>query len=89
MGPFPKLNPEFVLRERPDLVMGPRREADDMPTRPGWASLPALPLGVGLALLLLPLERLAGYPIPPWTVAPLLAGAAGGSRRIAAMSAAI
>lgn len=42
MGPFPKLNPEFVLRERPDLVMGPRREADDMPTRPGWASLPAL-----------------------------------------------
>lgn len=42
MGPFPKLNPEFVLRERPDLVMGPRREADDMPMRPGWASLAAL-----------------------------------------------
>ncbi|MEL3891885.1 VanZ family protein [Ferrovibrio sp. MS7] len=40
------------------------------------ASLPALPLGVGLMLLLVPLERLAGYPIPPWTVAPLLAGAA-------------
>lgn len=42
MGPFPKLNPEFVLRERPDIVMGPRREADDMATRPGWASLAAL-----------------------------------------------
>ncbi len=42
MGPFPKLNPEFVLRERPDIVMGPRREADDMGARPGWASLAAL-----------------------------------------------
>ncbi|MEK8052568.1 helical backbone metal receptor [Ideonella sp. DXS22W] len=42
MGPFPKLNPEFVLRERPDIVMGPKREADDMASRPGWASLAAL-----------------------------------------------
>ncbi|MDT7836130.1 ABC transporter substrate-binding protein [Aquabacterium sp. OR-4] len=42
MGPFPKLNPEYVLRERPDIVMGPRREADDMASRPGWASLAAL-----------------------------------------------
>lgn len=42
LGPFPQLNPEFVLRAQPDLVMGLQRELRAMPSRPGWASLAAL-----------------------------------------------
>lgn len=45
LGPFPKLNPEFVLRERPDVVMGVQHEAAAMLRRPGWAQLPALQQG--------------------------------------------
>lgn len=42
LGPFPQLNPEFVLRAQPGLVMGLQRELRAMPSRPGWASLAAL-----------------------------------------------
>ena len=42
LGPFPKLNPEFVVRAQPDIVMASRRDLDTMPTRPGWAGLRAL-----------------------------------------------
>jgi len=42
MGPFPKLNPEFVVRARPDLVMGAQRELQAMAARPGWSSLAAI-----------------------------------------------
>lgn len=42
MGPFPKLNPEFVVRAKPDLVIGSRREVDEMSTRPGWSAMAAL-----------------------------------------------
>lgn len=42
LGPFPKLNPEFVVRAQPKLVMGPAREQAGMAQRPGWASIPAL-----------------------------------------------
>jgi iron complex transport system substrate-binding protein len=42
MGPFPKLNPEFVLRARPGIVMASARGLASMPDRPGWATLPAL-----------------------------------------------
>jgi cobyrinic acid a,c-diamide synthase len=42
LGPFPKLNPEFVVRARPQLVLGIRREIDAMAARPGWATIPAL-----------------------------------------------
>lgn len=42
LGPFPKLNPEFVLRARPAVVMGPQRDVDTMRERPGWSMLPAL-----------------------------------------------
>lgn len=45
LGPFPKLNPEFVLRAAPQVVMGPLREVDAMAARPGWSSLPALRAG--------------------------------------------
>ena len=42
MGPFPRLNPEFVVRAQPDLVMASARNLAEMAQRPGWASMPAL-----------------------------------------------
>jgi iron complex transport system substrate-binding protein len=42
LGPFPKLNPEFVLRVQPDVLMAASRSLAEMPSRPGWASLRAL-----------------------------------------------
>lgn len=45
LGPFPKLNPEYVLRAQPDLVMAGARDLAAMPARPGWAQLRALQQG--------------------------------------------
>lgn len=42
LGPFPQLNPEFVVRTQPDIVMGAERNIHDMARRPGWSSLTAL-----------------------------------------------
>lgn len=42
LGPFPKLNPEFVLRAQPDVIMGVGREAQAMGGRSGWSALTAL-----------------------------------------------
>lgn len=42
LGPFPKLNPEFVVRADPDLIMVSARDAADLRERPGWAALRAL-----------------------------------------------
>ena len=42
LGPFPKLNPEFVVRAQPELIMATARAVAEMPGRPGWAALPAL-----------------------------------------------
>ena len=42
MGPFPRLNPEWVVRHPPDLLMALDRELAAMPQRPGWATLEAL-----------------------------------------------
>jgi iron complex transport system substrate-binding protein len=42
LGPFPKLNPEFVVRAKPDIIMGLRREQSALVGRPGWAALPAV-----------------------------------------------
>jgi iron complex transport system substrate-binding protein len=42
MGPFPKLNPEFVVRALPQVVMGVQREQAAMAARPGWQSIPAI-----------------------------------------------
>ena len=41
-GAFPKINPEFVVRVQPDIVMALQRSLDEMPRRPGWARLRAL-----------------------------------------------
>lgn len=42
LGPFPKLNPEFVVRARPELIMGLGREQPAVLARPGWQLLPAV-----------------------------------------------
>jgi iron complex transport system substrate-binding protein len=39
LGPFPKLNPEFIVRAEPDIAMAPLRSVAEMPRRPGWAAL--------------------------------------------------
>lgn len=44
-GPFPKLNPEYVVRIQPDIVMAGDRNLADMPRRPGWSALRALKNG--------------------------------------------
>ena len=45
LGPFPKLNPEFVVRSQPDIVMAAEFEMRDMPARPGWQRLEAFKSG--------------------------------------------
>jgi iron complex transport system substrate-binding protein len=45
LGPFPKLNPEWVLREQPDILIAERRSLDQMAGRPGWSQLRALKPG--------------------------------------------
>jgi iron complex transport system substrate-binding protein len=42
LGPFPKLNPEYVVRAQPDIVMATERAVVEMPLRPGWIKLTAL-----------------------------------------------
>ena len=42
LGPFPQLNPEFVLRAQPDVVVASARALAGMPARPGWNTLKAL-----------------------------------------------
>jgi iron complex transport system substrate-binding protein len=42
LGPFPKINPEFVVRAQPDLIMVSESNFADMAARPGWHNLQAL-----------------------------------------------
>ena len=42
LGPFPKLNPEFVVRANPDLIMVGVRSAAGLTERPGWAGIRAV-----------------------------------------------
>lgn len=42
MGPFPQLNPEFVVRAQPDVIVSEAREVAEMTGRPGWSTLKAL-----------------------------------------------
>jgi iron complex transport system substrate-binding protein len=44
-GPFPKLNPEFVVRSQPDLVIAGPSALDEMARRPGWGVMRALQRG--------------------------------------------
>ena len=42
LGPFPKINPEFVVRADPDLVMVGDGSEAAMAQRPGWAAMRAI-----------------------------------------------
>jgi iron complex transport system substrate-binding protein len=42
MGPFPLINPEFVVRANPDVIMAADVSFAGMDGRPGWASLRAI-----------------------------------------------
>lgn len=42
LGPFPKLNPEFVVRADPDLIMVGDRPDVRLEQRPGWTTMRAL-----------------------------------------------
>ncbi|QTN30485.1 ABC transporter substrate-binding protein [Rhodoferax sp. AJA081-3] len=42
LGPFPKLNPEYIVRANPDLIMIGQRSADGLQQRPGWQNIRAL-----------------------------------------------
>jgi iron complex transport system substrate-binding protein len=42
LGPFPKINPEFVVRAQPDLIMVGDSNFADMSARPGWKNLRAM-----------------------------------------------
>jgi len=42
LGPFPKLNPEYVVRADPDLIMVSERSAQGLEQRPGWAGIRAV-----------------------------------------------
>lgn len=42
LGPFPRLNPEFVVRANPDLIMIGNRGMQAMVPYPGWSSIKAV-----------------------------------------------
>lgn len=42
LGPFPKINPEFVVRSQPDIIMVGDSNFADMGARPGWRNMRAM-----------------------------------------------
>jgi iron complex transport system substrate-binding protein len=44
LGPFPKINPEFVVRAQPNIIMVGESSFSDMATRPGWENMRAIRL---------------------------------------------
>ena len=42
LGPFPKLNPEYVVRANPQVIMVGQRSAPGLPQRPGWNNILAV-----------------------------------------------
>lgn len=42
LGPFPRLNPEFVVRANPDVIMVGNRSMQAMASYPGWGGIKAV-----------------------------------------------
>ena len=42
LGDFPKINPEFVVRANPDVILIGERDAGSMAQRPGWYTIRAI-----------------------------------------------
>ena len=45
LGPFPRLNPEFVVRANPDMILVGDSNFTTLAQRPGWSSLRAVAQG--------------------------------------------
>lgn len=45
LGPFPKLNPEYVVRGKPDWILIGQRSSSQLARYPGWSQLPAMRAG--------------------------------------------
>jgi len=71
LGPFPKLNPEYIVRANPDVIMIGQRSADGLEQRPGWQSTRALR---ERRLCVFPTEdaNVRGPPPRRWPAAPRL-----------------
>jgi iron complex transport system substrate-binding protein len=42
LGPFPKINPEFVVLAKPDFILLTESTLADIERRPGWSTVPAV-----------------------------------------------
>jgi iron complex transport system substrate-binding protein len=42
LGPFPKINPEFVVQAKPDVILLTESTTTDIQKRPGWNTIPAV-----------------------------------------------
>jgi iron complex transport system substrate-binding protein len=42
MGAFPKMNPEFIVQSKPDVIMSTEATPSQLAQRPGWKSIPAI-----------------------------------------------
>ena len=42
LGAFPKINPEFVVQEKPQIIMLSETRLADLKKRPGWSEIPAI-----------------------------------------------
>ena len=42
LGPFPRLNPEFIVRANPDVIMIGNRSMQEAETYPGWGAMRAV-----------------------------------------------
>lgn len=46
LGPFPRITPEYVLRQQPELIIHtPQTPSASFSTRPGWSRMPAVRSG--------------------------------------------
>ena len=50
LGPFPKLNPEFVVQAQPALIVVSASERNSLVARPGWPAMSAVRQGRVCAL---------------------------------------
>ena len=42
LGAFPKINPEFVVQAKPEIIMLSETKLPDIKQRPGWSAIPAI-----------------------------------------------
>ena len=42
LGAFPKMNPEFIVQAKPDIIMLSETGLADIKKRPGWSAIPAI-----------------------------------------------